>query len=490
MLKVKELSKKYALTKALDNVSFEIKRGEIHALCGENGAGKSTLIKLLTGAIEPSKGSIEFCGKEYKKLSPKLSFQLGITAIYQEFSLIPYLSVVENIFFGREIKKYGLLNKDKMRQETELLCDSMEINLDVNAKISELGVAQQQIVEILKAVSRDAQFIIMDEPTAPLTINETEVFFNIIKKLKSNNKTILFISHKLEEVFEICDRVTVLCDGKFVITQNVDSLDRRQLIYYMVGRNLSETYPSHKTSFEESLFSANEITNKSLTNINFELRKGEILGFGGLVGAGRTELMRAIFGVDKVQEGSFLLNNKKYSPNSPTDALKAGIGLIPEDRKNQGIIQDLSVKENIIYASLKKYTKNGVIFSKKTEKISKEYISNLDISTPNNKQKVKNLSGGNQQKVVIAKFLATNCDILIFDEPTRGIDVAAKQEIYKLMVDLVSSGKSIIMVSSEMPELMGMSDRIIVMSNGKIIEELERANFSQEKILELASRKI
>ena len=490
LLKVNGLSKNYALTKALDNVSFEIMRGEIHALCGENGAGKSTFIKLLTGAEEPSSGIIEFEGNNYKKLTPNQSFNLGITAIYQEFSLIPYLTVTENIFFGREISRHGIRNIKKMNDEAKRLCDEMGVCLDIKARVCDLGVAQQQIIEILKAVSKKSKFIIMDEPTAPLTLSETDVFFKIIRKLRDNNTTILFISHKLEEVFDICDRVTVFCDGKYIVTKDINDINRKQLIYYMVGREIADTYPAPASSHGEIVLKVNNVSNHHIKDVSFELKRGEILGFGGLVGAGRTELVRLIFGADKMLSGSMELFGKKYVPDSPHAALQAGIGLIPEDRKNQGIIRDLSVNENIVFASLIGFAKSGVINAKKMEDCTRGYINELRIATPNLRQKVKLLSGGNQQKVVLAKILATNCEILIFDEPTRGIDVGAKQEIYKLMCQLIDAGKSIIMVSSEMPELIGMSDRIIVMSNGRIAGIVDKAEFSQERLLEIASIKM
>lgn len=490
ILKVNGLSKYYAMVKALDNVSFAIKRGEVHALCGENGAGKSTFIKLLTGANEPSEGTIEFEGVTYHKLAPCQAMDLGITVIYQEFSLIPYLSVAENIFYGREIQKHGLRDIAKMNQEAQALCDDMGIELDIKAKICDLGIAYQQIVEILKAVSQKSKFIIMDEPTAPLTLKETELFFKIIERLKQNQTTIVFISHRLEEVFQICDRVTVLCDGKYVVTKDVADLTKKQLISYMVGRELTDDYPAPTSEVGSVIFEAKGITNSYVKDVSFTLHKGEILGFGGLVGAGRTEMARAVFGADSIQSGTMVLKEKPYAPKAPQDALAAGIGLIPEDRKNQGVVLGMSVKENVAYSCLKRFSKFFTIQRKVEKKCVDQYINDLNIKTPTVDQLVRNLSGGNQQKVVLAKMMATNCDVLIFDEPTRGIDVGAKQEIYHLMCRIAESGKSIIMISSEMPELIGMSHRIVVMSNGAICAELSKEEFSQEKILELASSKL
>lgn len=487
ILKVNGLSKYYASVKALDDISFEIKRGEIHGLCGENGAGKSTFIKLLTGAAQPTAGTIEFEGITHKKLTPKMAMDFGISVIYQEFSLIPYLTVAENIFYGREIQKFGIRNIKEMNRQADRLCKEMGVDLDIHARICDLGVAYQQIVEILKAVSKNAKFMIMDEPTAPLTTNETELFFNIIKKLKEKNVTIIFISHRLEEVFELCSRVTVFCDGKFMVTKDVGEITQKQLISYMVGRELAEDYPVPDCEPGAEILKVSNLTNKHVKDISFTLRRGEILGIGGLVGAGRTELAHAVFGADAYTQGEMKISGKRYHPRSPKDALRRGIGLIPEDRKKQGVVQGMSIKENTTYSILPRCSNLSVISKKQEKSIVDQYIRELKIKTFSDRQPVKNLSGGNQQKVVLAKMLATNCDILIFDEPTRGIDVGAKQEIYHLMCALAEQGKALIMISSEMPELIGMSGRILVMANGQITGQLEREAFSQERILEQAS---
>ena len=490
ILRVKNICKYYPGVKALEDVSFEVRRGETHAICGENGAGKSTFIKILTGAIEPTAGTIEFEGKEYSRLTPKQSMDLGISVIYQEFSLIPYLTVTENIFYGREIKKGLIRDMSAMEMQARELCKDMGVNIDVRKRVCDLGIAYQQIVEILKAVSRNAEFIIMDEPTAPLTVRETQVFFNIIKRLKEEHVTIIFISHRLEEVFEICDRVSVFCDGRYVVTKDVQEIDRRGLITYMVGRELSDDYPTPRREIGEDILKVRGLTNKNVKDISFHLRKGEILGFGGLVGAGRTELVRAIYGADPILSGEITFRGEAYRPKDPGAALQAGIGLIPEDRKRQGAVLSLPISENVVYSILKRIAPMGVIHSKDEKEYVDKYIGELNIKTPSPGQLVKNLSGGTQQKVVLAKARATNCDILIFDEPTRGIDVGAKQEIYALMCQLAEAGKSIIMISSEMPELIGMSDRIYVMSNGEIAGELLPEDYSQIKILEIASSKL
>lgn len=488
ILKVQDISRYYPGVKALNGISFEIRRGEVHAICGENGAGKSTFIKILTGAIEPSGGTIGFEGVQYKRLSPKQSMELGINVIYQEFSLIPFLSVAENIFYGRELKRHGVRDIKEMNRKAEELCREMGVSIDIKARVCDLGIAYQQIVEILKAVSQRSKFIIMDEPTAPLTVNETQIFFKIIEKLKKDQVTIVFISHRLEEVFQICDRVTVFCDGAYISTREVSEITQKQLISSMVGRELADDYPKpNRTIQEEIILKAEGLSNQYVKNVSFELKRGEILGFGGLVGAGRTELARAIFGADGISEGKLELRSTPYIPHTPKSAIKAGIGLIPEDRKNQGVVLSQSVKENAVFSILKKCSRATVISSKTEQEYVDQYIRELNIKTPSKDQLVKNLSGGNQQKVVLAKMLATNCDVLIFDEPTRGIDVGAKYEIYSLMCKLVEHGKSIIMISSEMSELIGMSDRILVMGAGRITGELKKAEFKQETILEMAS---
>ena len=491
ILKVNHISKYYSGVKALDDVSFEIQEGEMHALCGENGAGKSTLIKILTGAIRPTSGNFEFDGATYTEMNPGKAMEAGIRAIYQEFTLVPYLSVADNLFFGREPVKGIIRDRKKAEEETRKLCESIGISIDPKAKVESLGIAQQQIVEILKAVSNKAKFFIMDEPTAPLTVNETETFFKIIRQLKENGATIIFISHRLEEVFELCDRVTVFCDGKFVVTKDVKDVDRKQLISYMVGRELADTYPEGDMASEENILEVKGLTNSKLKDVSFYLKKGEVLGFGGLVGAGRTEMARALFGADPVKKGELILKGKPYSPKNPSNALAHGIGLIPEDRKTQGLIMEMSVEGNTTISILKQMVTNLISLNKKKEhECSRKYIEELKIKTPSAGQLVKNLSGGNQQKVVLAKMMAADCDVLIFDEPTRGIDVGAKQEIYTLMREITSKGKSIIMISSDMPELIGMSDRIIVMSNGSVSGELNRGEFAQETILEYASSKV
>ena len=488
IFEVKHLSKYYAGVKALDDVSLGFRRGEVHALAGENGAGKSTLIKAITGAIEPTAGEIVVEGESFSKLNPIEAIQKGIAAIYQEFTLVPHLTVAENIYFGKEIAQRGFVNRKAMNDQVGKLLDEMSIDLNPAGFVCDLGVAYQQIVEILKAVASNSKILIMDEPTAPLTSKETEMLFRIIQKLRERNTTIIFITHRMEEIFKICDRVSVMRDGKYIITKDISDITMRELVSYMVGRELGEDYPPRKTPVGDVVMEVQGLTSHRVRDVSFKLRKGEILGFGGLVGAGRTEVMQAVFGADPVESGKVILNGKTLKITDPGSALEQGIGLIPEDRKNQGVLLGLTVKENVTFSSLRQAMIGPFVNDKKDAKIADEYIRKLRIKTPSVHQLVKNLSGGNQQKVVLAKMLATRCDVIIFDEPTRGIDVGAKQEIYHLMRHLVEvEGKSIIMVSSEMPELIGMSDRILVMHHGGIAAEIERADFSQELIFQYAS---
>ena len=490
ILRVENVSKVYSGVTVLDDVSLEIYPGEIHSLCGENGAGKSTLIKILTGAITPASGRIFVDGKQYDRLTPRQSMDLGIAVIYQEFSLIPFLTVTENIFYGREKSHLGLCSSREMRQKAIDLCNEMGIELDVDMRVKDLGIAYQQIVEILKAVSLNSRIIIMDEPTAPLTVHETAIFFRLIRRLKEKGTTIIFISHRLEEVFEICDRVTVLCDGHKVLTCMTGEIDRSRLVAAMVGREITNQYPAPSGNGDdgETILEVEDVSNRYVHDICFSLHKGEILGFGGLIGAGRTEVMRILFGLDPYSSGSIRFKGKPYRPRSTKQALDSGIGLIPEDRKRQGIVPCRPVRDNICLSVEKRLSDHWLLFGNAEKDLADESIRELNIKTSGLNQLIRNLSGGNQQKAVLAKMLATNCDVLIFDEPTRGIDVGAKQEIYELMVQLVKQGKSIIMVSSEMPELIGMSDRIIVMGSRTIQGELRRGEYTQERILDIASR--
>ena len=488
ILEVRHLSKYYAGVKALDDVSIAFRRGEVHALAGENGAGKSTLIKAITGAIVPTAGTIVLEGQEYAKLNPMEAIDKGVAAIYQEFTLIPHLTVAENIYFGKEAGRGVFVDKKAMNASARALMDDMGIDLDPSAFVCDLGIAYQQIVEIAKAVAANSKILIMDEPTAPLTNKETQMLFQIIEKLRSRNVTIIYISHRMDEIFKVCDRVSVMRDGKYIRTDNTADITVHDLIASMVGRELGEDYPQRTKPIGEVVLEVENLESEKVHGVTFQLHKGEILGFGGLVGAGRTEVMQAIFGADRVTGGTISIKGKTVLVKSPSRALELGIGLIPEDRKNQGVLLGLSVRQNVTFSSLKQAMIGCFVSNRKDVAIATEYTEKLRIKTPSVNQQVKNLSGGNQQKVVLAKALATKCDIIIFDEPTRGIDVGAKQEIYGLMRNLADEeGKSIIMVSSEMPELIGMSDRILVMRHGGIVGEIQKENYSQELILEYAS---
>ncbi|HMS35730.1 MAG TPA: sugar ABC transporter ATP-binding protein [Arachnia sp.] len=487
LVDIKDVSKNYAGVHALQDVSFSIREGEVHALCGENGAGKSTLIKVLTGAIQPTAGEVLFDGEPMTDLTPRKAMDLGIAAVYQEFSLAPFLTVAENIFYGREIHTAGIRNVARMNREAQELCHQMGVDIDVRRAVHSLGVAYQQIVEIVKAVATNAKFIIMDEPTAPLTVGETEVFFGIVEKLRQQNVTILFVSHRLDEVFRLCDRVTVLVDGTFATTQNIADLTERQLISHMVGRELSNEYPHSDHERGEVIFEATGVTSKDVTDVSFQVRAGEIVGLGGLVGAGRTEVARIVFGADPMTSGSMTLRGAPYKPRSTRVALANNLGLIPEDRKAEGVVLQRPIRDNVTYACLPKVSTAKVIQTRRERKVVDAQVESLRIKTPSIMQLAGNLSGGNQQKVVLAKMLATDCEILILDEPTRGIDVGAKQEIYDLMNRLAAAGKAILLISSEMPELIGMSDRILVMREGHIVGELTPDQYSQQTILEMAS---
>jgi len=485
ILEMKKINKQFFGVKALDNVDFSVKKGEVHILIGENGAGKSTLMKILSGAYHMDSGTIKFDGEELHISNPHYAQHKGISIIYQEFNLIPEMSIAENIFLGREPKKKtGLVDWKKMRNETKEILDKLEVDVDPKTIVKTLSVAQQQFVEIAKALSFGAKLIIMDEPSATLTPKELERLFLVIKELKEHNVSIIYISHHLDEVFQIGDNLTVLRDGKLVDSLPVSSTNKNEIIKMMVGRELKNTYPQRTSKPGKPLLKIENLSKKSvLNNIDFTLHEGEILGVAGLVGSGRTEMVRAIYGADSKDSGEVSLKGENLRIHSPRDSIKNKIGLLPEDRKRQGIVLGMSVKSNVSLASLEKVIR-GILINKKIEqKKVGEYFDSLKIKAPSQEVMVQSLSGGNQQKVVLAKWLFTDCDIFIFDEPTRGIDVGAKYEIYQLMNELTNQGKGIIMISSEMPEIIGMSDNVIVMHNGEITGRFQREELTQEKIM-------
>ena len=484
ILTLKNVTKEYPGVVALDHMNLEVYPGEVHALMGENGAGKSTLIKVVSGAIKPNGGTILYEGKEYDSMTPALSKKLGIGVIYQEFNLVPDLSVAENIFLGQKLTSGFSINRKLMNQRAKELMDSFGIDIDVTKDVKSLTVAYQQLVEITKTISSNVKVLIMDEPSAPLTNREIDAMFGIVRKLKAQGVAIIYISHRMEEIFALADRITVMRDGKYVGTK----MDNNGLIKMMVGRDLDEQYPTVEKEIGEVALEVNRLcTDALLKDISFQVHKGEILGLAGLVGAGRTETARAIFGADSKSSGEIRIHGKTVQIHSPKDAIKDGIALIPEDRKKHGALLEMTIRDNISFIAVKSISKAGFVDRNADKNMAEKYIKELSIKTPSMEQLTRNLSGGNQQKVVLAKSLASNSDIIIFDEPTRGIDVGAKKEIYVLMNELAKKGMAIIMISSEMQELLGMSDRIIVMHEGEMMGELKKEDATQEKILELAS---
>jgi len=485
ILSLKNITKLYPGVRALDDFSIDFRPGEVHALLGENGAGKSTLIKVISGAIEPTSGEIIFKGTTYSKMSPHISREKGIEVIYQEFNLVDTLSAAENICLG---EKHGkLVDFNKMEKIAADIFKQFKIDINPKTLVERMTPAHKQIVEISKAISKKCELLIMDEPSAPLTVNEVDCMFDIVKTLKNKGITIIYISHRMDEIFKISDRVTVMRDGAYVKTLKTSETNREELINLMVGRELSSNYPEPKIHYSDEVLRVENLNGNGDKNISFTLKKGEILGLAGLVGAGRTELARLIYGADKLDSGEIYLNGKKVKITSTSSAILNGIGLIPEDRKNQGCFLEQSIEWNISFNNIRDFAKSGIINKKKIELSAIKYRDAMSIKTPNLQQDVKNLSGGNQQKVVIAKTLAASSKIIIFDEPTRGIDVGAKLEIYELMCSLAEEGIGIIMISSDMEELLGMSQRIIVLAEGKITGELTRDEFTQAAVLKLAS---
>lgn len=485
LLSIRHITKSYPGVIALDDFSMDFDKGEVHALLGENGAGKSTLIKIISGAISPDSGLILIDGNEYPKLNPHEAKKLGVEVIYQEFSLVESLTVAQNVFLG-EYAGFLTDHKDLKKRASKIFSE-MGVTIDPSLQVRKLSPAKKQLVEIAKAISRNARILIMDEPSAPLSASEVETMFTLIEKLKARGVTVIYISHRIEELFRISDRVTVMRDGRYVDTLNTKQTSRQELISLMVGRQLNEYYPKRATELSDVVIQVNNLSGIGVKNISFQAHKGEILGIAGLVGSGRTELVSLIFGAVKKDSGDVIVNGKKVNIKSPRDALNLGIGLIPEDRKNQGCILNAQVDFNITLSVFNKLTHFSLLNFRKLKRISNHYNNALNIRTPSLQQRVRNLSGGNQQKVVVAKTLAAEADILIFDEPTRGIDVGAKQEIYNMMVELVEQGKTIIMISSEMEELLGMSDRLIVLFEGELMGEVQQEKFDQHHVLELAS---
>jgi ribose transport system ATP-binding protein len=485
VLSLKDITKLYPGVIALNDVSLNFVAGEVHAIVGENGAGKSTFIKTITGAIKPEKGSITVQHDTYPAMTPTLAKKHGIECIYQEFNLINSLSAAENICYGKKMGK--LVNQKAMNKIAQDVFDQFGIGIDPSTLVRDLSSAQKQIIEISKAVTKAPRILILDEPTAALTVCEIDILFKIIAQMKSYGATIIYISHRLEEIFEVSDRVSVLRDGQYITTLKTSDTNRAELIKCMVGRELSEKYPKRSTVPGDVALELKNLTGNGVKNISFQAHRSEVLGIAGLVGSGRSEIMKVVFGAEKRQWGEILVNGKKTNINNPREAMAYGIGLIPEDRKLEGCFLMEGIGWNIVYNIVRKISKFFVVDRKKEKEIAETYANRLRIKAPSLDQKVLHLSGGNQQKVVVAKALAADTNIIIFDEPTRGIDVGAKHEIYELMNELCAEGKCIVMITSDMEELLGMSDRIVVFAEHRLAGELQKEQFSQEAILEMAS---
>lgn len=498
ILEMKDIVKEFSGVKALKNVSFKVKRGEIHALCGENGAGKSTLMKVLSGVYphETYQGKIFFNNENLIIKNIRDAEQAGIAIIHQELALFKELAVYENIFMGNECSKKGFINTPAMLAQTQELLKEMKLDINPDTLVKHLGTGQQQLVEIAKALAKNATLLILDEPTASQSEGEVEILMDILGRLKAKGVTCIYISHKLDEVFRLADTVTVIRDGQSIGTNPTNELSRDDIVRMMVGREITDLYPKVAHVIDQEIFAVknytvydpNEANKKLVDNVSFHLKQGEVLGFAGLVGAGRTELVSAIYGFHSgKQYGEVFLNKKKININHPNDALQYGIAMVPEDRKRHGIIEQMSVKQNMTLANIENYRLNlDCIDDCKELTDTNHFIDKLKIKTPGLDALIKNLSGGNQQKVILAKYLLRKLKVLILDEPTRGIDVGAKYEIYNLINNLTAEGIAIIMISSDLPEILGMADRIVIMNEGKIKGEFINKDLDQEQIMHCA----
>lgn len=488
VLKMIDIDKRFQGVHALKKCCFELKKGEIHALVGENGAGKSTLMKVLTGIYQADSGQIIYCGQEVQFKSPKEAQEAGISIVHQELNLMNHLTAAQNIFIGRESKGF-VLNDNVINKETQRLFDHLKLTIHPTDKVGALTVGKQQMVEISKAISFDSSILILDEPSAALPESEVTELFKTMRDLKEKGVTMVYISHRMEEIMTITDRITVMRDGEFITTLNTPETNLDEIINAMVGRTIFTEPKTHSNVAKDApiVLEVKNLVSKDVKNVSFQLRRGEILGFAGLMGAGRTETARLIFGADELTSGEIYKNGKKLHIKSPVDAVKHGIGYLSEDRKRYGLAVGLSISENAVLADLERFSKLGIVNDPKIKAITTEYIDKINVKTPSVNQLIRNLSGGNQQKVIIAKWLIRNCDILIFDEPTRGIDIGAKSEIYKLMTELAAEGKSIIMISSELQEILRLSDRVICMCEGKMTGSLDIEEASQGSIMKYAT---
>jgi ABC-type sugar transport system ATPase subunit len=486
VVRLRGVSKEFPGVLAVDGVDLAILRGEVHAVAGENGAGKSTLMKLLSQVERPTKGEVEISGEPVEFHGPGHAQRLGVAMVYQEFALAPHLSVAENLFLGREPVRAGFINRRKQKEEATEMLGRVGLEIDSGRLVSSLSVAEQQRVEIAKALAIDARVVIMDEPTATLAGKEIEELFEVIRDLASQDIAILYISHRLEEIFRIADRVTVMRDGKIVKTAPTSELDEEELVRLMVGREVENLYPKPEAEIGEVLLRAEGITREGvLENCSFEIHSGEILGFAGLVGAGRTELARAVFGADPIDSGKVELDGEQVQLKSPQASIETGIGYLTEDRAREGLALQLGVDQNITLANLP--TRVGFLNLGAEQRTARDRSEQLDIQTPTIRRKVQLLSGGNQQKVVVAKWLETNAKVLFFDEPGRGIDVRTKAEMFGLIGDLAKEGRAIVLISSYLPELLNMCDRLVVMRDGRVAGELDREEFSEERVIALAT---
>lgn len=488
ILRAVNISKSFPGVKALDRVQLNIEKGKVHALMGENGAGKSTLLKILIGLYSPDSGQLFFKGKDITSANANRSIRKGFSMIHQELFPFPHLTVAENIFMGNEpVARFaGWINRKKLHEDARVLLSSLGVNIPVNRLMKDCSIAEMQMIEIAKAISNQAEIIIMDEPTSAISGREVEILFNIIAGLKSKGIAIIYISHKMDEVFRIADTITVMRDGKHISTHSSGEISYQQLVTLIVGRELDTVFNKIKITPGEKVLSVRNLTGSKFNNINFEIRSGEIMGIAGLMGSGRSEIVNAIFGMGKMQAGEIFIKGKKVSIRSPRDAIKAGIGFVSEDRKQYGLVLSSSVKHNITLASLNQCSKGPFLNAQQENTLARDQISKLGIKTDSRNQVAGYLSGGNQQKTVLAKVLLNDPDIIILDEPTRGIDIGAKSEIYNLIFRLAAEGKAVILISSELMEVLGMSDRILVIRNGTIKAEINSAEASQELIMKHA----
>ncbi len=488
LLEMRGITKRFPGVLALEDINLRVKPGEIHAIVGENGAGKSTLIKILSGVYRADRGEVIYKGEEVAFTNPRQAQKAGITTIYQELNQIPQLSVMENIFLGSEIMRGPFVDWPEIRKRSKALLDRLQLDVDPRTELSRLGVGQAQMVEVAKALHHSADLIIMDEPTAALSLPEIDNLFGIVRSLQAQGVAVIFISHHLDEAFEICDVITVLRDGRHIATRPTAELNMDELIRLMVGRTLDEQFPKEVAEIGDELLRVENLQQDSrLKGISFSVRAGEVLGVAGLVGAGRTELMRAIFGATPIDSGSIFVGGREVTIRNPQDAIRHGIALLTEDRKRQGLLLHLSVRANISITVLDDFTRASLVNRTQEDKLAQSYVDSIGIKVSSLEQLVRNLSGGNQQKVVLSKWIATQPRILLFDEPTRGIDVGSKVEIYKLINAFVAAGGAVVMVSSELPEILGMSDRIMVIHEGEVTGIVDREEATQERIMELAT---